>query len=147
MNTGTLISRQIEHNDNLPAGSYIPIGIILNTPFIRILDEWQQYKTLDFIDMESLDTVIVEGNVSFVYSAFNDNPAYYSKPVENPTIVDIQKALDCGLSSTEDKRVNYLDSLLVLTDLTGYCKMALIENLPEQTKDVIYVVLETGSKE
>lgn len=145
MNTSTLISRKIEHNDNLPAGSYKPKGIIENNLCRRILDEWQQYKTLDFLDIESLDTVIVEGNVSFVYSAFNDNPAYYSKPIENPTIVDIQKALDIGLSSTEDKRASYLETLLVLTDLTGYCKMALIENLPEQTKDVIYVVLETGS--
>lgn len=142
MSINNLIAREIERQNNLPSGSYAPVGQFADIN-ITVLDENNTIKDRIANAVESADQIVYPGKVVFIYNAFSDTPAFYSKPINNPTIADLQKSLDDGLSATEDHR-DFLEELVVIGHLDSYLKAVMIENSPTTT-DAIFINLETCS--
>jgi hypothetical protein len=147
MNISQLIGRAIEQKQNLTPRSYEPKGILEGDLCLSELtgkgEEIPNTSRIEAID--DLETVIFQGTVVFMYDAFNTNGIYFHAPVINPTIVDLQIALDAGLKHTKSHSY-YLEFLYLIRNKTEYFKGIQFQDvvIPE-LGNVQLINIETGS--
>jgi uncharacterized protein YvpB len=140
-----LITNAIEAKFNLPADSYETIGRINDLDFAFLSDDNSSIDNRTGTSIEELNQVVYEGSVVFMYNAFNDEDTYFSKPILNPTVLDLQKSLDDGLKFTDSTHSIFLEELVVVkNNFDDYLTKSLVENKPK-LENVVLINMETGS--
>lgn len=147
MSMSQLIARAIEQKQNLTPHSYELKGIFEGDLWIsELAGEGEQVPNTTRIEaIDDLEKVIFQGTVVFMYDAFNTNGIYFHEPVTNPTIVDLQLALDKGIEHT-DSHSHYLEHLYVIRDRNKYFNGLQFKDVSIPELGNIYLInIETGS--
>ena len=149
MSVSQFLARAIEQRQTLAMKSYIPLGDISSDVDIVEFTNLNQESpdTQKTIVIDDPDSPVFQGPVIFIYDAFNDKEPYFHPPVMNPSAVDLQLALDAGLSDQEDSHHVFLESLHVIRDKDIYFASNLMFEgvvLPD-FGNAVPIILQTGS--
>jgi len=98
-------------------------------------------------DITKTDQVLMTGMVVFVYASyfFGNGKVYFSEPIKNPTVMDLQESIDSGLALSKDTKHIYLEMLQEIDNKLDFFDMIEIPFDEKRFKDCRIISLETGS--
>lgn len=141
MSISLLIAREIEKKLTLDKNSYQTTGVIPSELSFYSSDTERSY-----LDIDSLDTPIFQGKVVFMYDSFTEKGIYFHEEIINPTVIDLQLALDKGIIFSERLGHVYLEDLNVIKDKKKFFSLDIFDGIEiPDFGDAQIISLETGS--
>lgn len=141
MSISLLIAREIEKKLTLDKNSYQTTGVIPSE-----LSFYSCNSERNYLHIDSLDTPIFQGKVVFMYDSFTEKGIYFHEEIINPTVIDLQIALDKGIIFSERLDHVYLEDLNVIQDKKKFFALDIFDGIKiPDFGDAQIISLETGS--